>query len=45
MSAKNTQRWRRARRARPNDYNVVNGQVPWYTAVIRYLKDKPEKKK
>ena len=36
MSVK--RRWRKAKRARRGDYNVVDGKVPWYTALIRFIR-------
>lgn len=38
-------RWKRAKKERPFDYNVVDGEVPWYTALIRFFKPLPREKK
>jgi hypothetical protein len=31
-------RWRRARKARKGDYNVVDGKVPLWVAVLRFFR-------
>lgn len=41
-------RWKRAGKARPDDYNVVRGTVPWPTQWVRFLtfwKKLPKEKK